>query len=319
MENMLQIDPNAKVIIYGAGSRGELLFNPASALVEIFDEKNPNVICVELDKQRLNALIMKNTKPKEYKINSKNVPFIYRLLARFQNGMAKEYGVIAGDEMLTAIKYANHHDIPLEFIDMNAQNLFSKMLRTMSLSEKFKLILSGFSGLLISKKRVENELELIENDFDNYIKQIGEKFPTIKKILIDDRNIYMAKKLIKINEEKNRIVACIGDGHISGISKILDTEKIDYETIRLSDLRKKSFESISETASFSVEYNKPLPDAFILTKKASKKPPPWVPFSASAVTGKFVEPVEPTKYATPLASTSKPFISSLWVSPKNVE
>ncbi len=101
------------------------IFDLSSALIEIFDENLPETICVELDRQRFNALMMKNTNPEGYKNASKNAPIIYKMLARFQNNMAKEYGVNAGDEMLTAVKYAQSHQIPLEFIDMNAQKLFS--------------------------------------------------------------------------------------------------------------------------------------------------------------------------------------------------
>ena len=233
------------------------VFDLSSALTEIFDEKLPDAICVELDRQRYSALMMKNTDPEGYRNASKNVPFIYKILARFQANMAKEYGVNAGDEMLTAVKYAQSHQIPLDFIDMNAQKLFSNMLRSMSLSEKLKLLLSGVGGLVISKRKVESELKKIENEFDSYVEQIAEKFPTIKRTLIDERNSYMTKKLVKLSEEKQKIIACVGDGHISGISKLLDQEDIEYETIRLSELRSMRVKSDTAMASFSMEYNEP--------------------------------------------------------------
>jgi len=234
------------------------VFDLSSALIENLDEKKPDVICVELDKQRYNALIMKHTSPESYKNAKRNAPIIYKLLARFQESMAKEYGVNAGDEMLTAIKYAQSHQIPLEFIDMNAQNLFTKMLRSMSMSEKFRLLLSGFGGMFVSKKRVENELKRIEGKFETYIEQIGSKFPTIKRTLIDDRNLHMKKKLIQLMENHENIVACIGDGHIPGISKLLSSDNIEYDTIRLSKLReRKTDEFGTASAHFTTEYKSP--------------------------------------------------------------
>ena len=234
------------------------VFDLSSALIENLDDKNPDVICVELDSQRYNSLIMKHTSPEAYKNVKKNAPIIYKLLARFQESMAKEYGVNAGDEMLTAIKYAQSHQIPLEFIDMNAQNIFSKMLRSMSISEKFRLLLSGFVGIFVSKKSVENELKKIEGEFDTYIEQIGSKFPTIKRTLIDERNLHMTKKLIKLMENHENIIACIGDGHIPGISKLLSSHNIEYDTIRLSKLReRKTSEFGTESAHFTTEYKSP--------------------------------------------------------------
>jgi pheromone shutdown protein TraB len=230
------------------------VFNLSSALNNIFNEKKPDVICVELDKQRLNALMLKKNDPERYKDARKNNPFIYRILARFQDNMAKEYGVAAGDEMLTAVNYAQSNGLNLELIDSNAQKLFSKMLKSMTISEKIKLLFSGISGLFIRKERVEKELKKIQNNFDDYLNEIGEKFPTIKKVLIDERNQNMASRIINLNENFDNIIACIGDGHINGISKIFNEKKIVFDTIRLNDLRNWNVKSESASFSFNVEY-----------------------------------------------------------------
>ncbi len=233
------------------------VFDLSSALTAIFDEKQPDIICVELDKQRYNAIMMKKQDPKAYEDAKKNLPFIYRLLARFQESMASEYGVNAGDEMLAAINYAQTHGMPAELIDMNAQQLFIKMWRSMPFSEKFRLLLSGFGGLFISKKRVEAELENIQDNFDVYMEEIGKKFPTIKSTLIDKRNDYMVNRLIRLNENYEKIITCIGDGHVPGISKILKSKDIEFETIRLSELRNQKPEKSdvdSTSGSFSINY-----------------------------------------------------------------
>jgi pheromone shutdown-related protein TraB len=231
------------------------VFNLSAALNKIFDKKKPDVICVELDQQRFNALILKKNDPVRYKNVTKNNPFIYRILARFQDNMAKEYGVSAGDEMLTAINYAKSNGIGLELIDSNAQKLFTKMLKSMTLSEKVKLLISGLGGLFIRKERVEKELKKIQNNFDDYLKEIGDKFPTIKKVLIDERNENMANRIIKLTEKYDKIMACMGDGHIIGISNILDGKNIEYEIIRLKDLRNLNIKSENASFSFNVEYN----------------------------------------------------------------
>lgn len=231
------------------------VFNLKDALIDIFEEKQPDILCVELDKQRFNALMMKKNNPEGYEKAQKNLPIIYKLLSRFQESMAKEYGVTAGEEMITTFDYAKSHQKPVAFIDMNAQNLFQRMLKQMSLMEKIRMMFSGFAGLFVSKKRVEKELDNIEGNFDTYMDQIGEKFPTIKKVLIDDRNNYMANQLKLARESHEKIIAVIGDGHVPGISKLLQEKDLEFETIRLSQLRnKKSSEKDSSSASFSTEY-----------------------------------------------------------------
>jgi pheromone shutdown protein TraB len=157
--------------------------------------------------------------------------------------------------MLTSINYARSHQLPIAFIDMNAQHLFKRMLKTMSFSEKIKLMLTGFGGLFVSKQRVEKELKNFEKNFDTYIEQIGKKFPTLKRVLIDERNLYMVQQLAVANEQHEKVIAVVGDGHIPGITRLLENKELDFETIRLSELRNQTpVNSDSSTASFSLEY-----------------------------------------------------------------
>jgi pheromone shutdown protein TraB len=203
--------------------------------------------------------MIKQSNPAKYKDMRRDVPIIYKLLSRFQDGMAKEYGVVAGEEMLTTINYAKSHQLPVAFIDMNAQRLFSRMLKSMSFSERLKLLFSGFAGFIVNKKRVEKEIGKIEKNFDKYLKEIGKKFPTIKRVLIDERNQYMAKQLETANEKYERVVAVIGDGHISGISEILTKKELEFDTIRLTEIRNiEPTDNDSASASFSLEYKETL-------------------------------------------------------------
>jgi len=231
------------------------VFNLSQALLKIFDEKQPNILCVELDKQRYQALILKQTDPEGYKQQGKNLPIIYKLLARFQEGIANEYGVTPGEEMLTTINYAQTHQLPISFIDMNAQELFNRMLKTMSFSEKIRLMFSGFGGFFVSKKHIEKELSKIQENFDKYIEEIGKKFPTIKRVLIDERNMHMARQLVDANEKYEQVIAVVGDGHIPGLSEMLNKKEIKFESIRLNQLRNQKIEvNDTSTASFTIRH-----------------------------------------------------------------
>jgi pheromone shutdown protein TraB len=240
------------ITIIGTGH----VFDLSKPLLQIFDEKQPDIIGVELDKPRYQAIILRNTDPTAYQEAKKNLPVIYKMLARFQDSMAQQYGVNAGDEMLLAISYAQSHQLPVAFIDTDAQNLFIRMWKTMPFTEKFKLLFSGFAGLFISKKHVEKELSRYQENFDTYIEEIGKKFPTIKKTLIDDRNSHMVNNLITLYAQHQQIIACVGDGHVPGISKLLQEKQIPFETIRLQELQNmKIKQTDGASASFSINYN----------------------------------------------------------------
>jgi pheromone shutdown-related protein TraB len=231
------------------------VFDLSKQITEIFNQKQPDILCVELDNQRYQGLMLKQTNPEKYEQASKDQPIIYKLLARFQNNLAKEYGVQAGQEMITTIEYAQSHQIPLAFIDMNAQNMFSKMLKKMSMKEKIKIMFSGIGGFFISKKRVEKELDNIQENFDVYINEIGKKFPTIKRVLIDERNAFMMQHLISASEKYENIIAVVGDGHIPGLVELLKKKEITYETIRLNEIKDKNVKvDDASTASFSIEH-----------------------------------------------------------------
>jgi pheromone shutdown protein TraB len=128
----------------------------------------------------------------------------------------------------------------------------------MSFREKIRLTVSGFAGIFVSKKRVEAEMKNLNENLDDYLKEIGKKFPTIKKTLIDDRNTYMANQIMKLSEQYHNIFVIIGDGHIPGISQLLQQRDSEVETIRLQQLRNYAptlSENDVSTAHFSISHH----------------------------------------------------------------
>ena len=99
-------------------------------------------------------------------------------------------------------------------------------------------------------------METIQGDFDRYLIEIGKKFPTIKEVLIDRRNQFMADRLQSLNETYDKVVACVGDGHVNGMTELLEDSSIDVKTIRLSDLQNeiKRDRNVS-AASFHIDYD----------------------------------------------------------------
>ncbi len=239
------------IILIGTGH----VFDLSDALIDIFDEYNPDTICVELDTQRYQQLLLKQQHPEKRKEIQKNTPIVYRMLARFQENLAGKYGVTPGEEMLTAIQYAQSHQLPLHLIDMNAQQVFAQMLKDMTVREKLRLFFSGFAGLFVSQKRVESELNKLQGDFSSYIDEIGKKFPTIKHALIDKRNQFMFHKLKHLSEEFETIAVVVGDGHIQGMKQLLEKNDSEIHIVRLKELRnQKRPPADNANASFSIEY-----------------------------------------------------------------
>ncbi len=194
---------------------------------EIIRSKRPEVVCLELDSARYNALVQKE--------RAGAVPLQYKLLAYFQRRMADKFGTEVGDEMMAAVGAAQEVGARVALIDLDAGRVFAQLWRRMSMKERVNLLWGGFAGLFISKKVVEKELDRYEENENQYLETLGEDFPTIKEVLIDDRNRHMAQQLKSLAAQHETIIAVVGDGHISGILASLGASEV--ETVRLKDIR----------------------------------------------------------------------------------
>jgi len=196
----------------------------------VINDKLPGLVCVELDEVRYKVIRSKQ---------KGGVPpsFAYYMLARFEEKMADMYGSSVGDEMIAAVDAAQDLQIPVAFIDMDGQKMFRKMMKEMTIKERVWLFLASLGSLFVSKKRVEKELKEFEDNTEAYMDELEKKFPSIKRVLIDERDEHMASKLAAFNTKVTDIVAVVGDGHVPGISDRLAYLDLEHEVIRLSELR----------------------------------------------------------------------------------
>jgi pheromone shutdown protein TraB len=216
------------------------VFDLAAQIEKIILDKRPDVVCVELDRARYLALKHRTPKVK--------LMLPYKLLALFQQKIAAKYGTRVGQEMLTAVETATKLNISIEFIDMDSVYIFATLWKSMSLAEKLKFLLGSIFGLFVKKEELEKELKKFESSYDQYMQMFGTEFPTVKKILIDERNQYMATMLRRLCEKHQRVLAIVGEGHVKGLKALLTD--LEPEIISLSALRTIK----TQTSEVSVSY-----------------------------------------------------------------
>ncbi|HEC82271.1 MAG TPA: hypothetical protein ENI53_00090, partial [Thermoplasmatales archaeon] len=124
--------------------------------------------------------------------------------------------------------------IPLYYIDMDSREIINKLWSNLSFRKKISILLSSFLSLFVSRKRIEREIKNFEKDGEKTIKKFEKEMPELKRILIDERNEYMANKLRDILNENNKVVAIVGEGHIVGLKSLLNDFEI--KIIHLSQL-----------------------------------------------------------------------------------
>jgi pheromone shutdown protein TraB len=194
----------------------------------------PDVVCIELDPGRLRALLAR----KHGQLKPGDVPLAYRMLAEFQGRIASGNGIQPGDELLAAFEAAQQARLPVELIDLDAQVAFQKLWATMGWLERGRLLGSAMVSMVLPKRMVEQQLEEMQGDYEGAFEQLAKEFPTVKRVLIDERNEHMAARLRALRGQgRERIVAVVGDGHVDGMRALLEQHGLPVEAVRLRDLR----------------------------------------------------------------------------------
>ena len=176
----------------------------------------PDCVALELDPERWTALHMhSNEKP------SLRNP-MYWLLNRIQTHLGVRTGVMPGSEMLAAVEAARMVNARIVLIDMPIAEIM-KRLSSISLWERLKLVLRLISGMLSWPS--EDELDLTkappERVIEEALRWMKRKLPAIYKVLITDRNTYMAAWIRELSRQHRKIVVVVGAGHRRGLEQLL--------------------------------------------------------------------------------------------------
>lgn len=211
------------IILVGVGH----VFDIATQVRGIILENSPVAVGLELDRNRLAGLLARD--------RGEELPKQKGMLARFQERIAKDFGVEAGDEMLAGYKAAAEINAKLFVIDMDINRVIMRINSQLTVKERLKMFGALFATPFIRRKTVEKELKRYEEESDLYMEEVGKSMPTIKKVLLDERNEHMARYLLNIEERFGTVLALVGDGHVPGMAKLIPHG--NHREIRLKELR----------------------------------------------------------------------------------
>lgn len=194
---------------------------------ETISSEKPELVGIELDDQRFHQL---QNDSKWQATNIKNVVrdgktyllLLNIFLANLQRRLGESIDIKPGEEMLIAAKTASENNIPILLLDRNIQITMQRAYSMIPLTEKLKLayyLLAGFfsESEALTREKIE---EIKRQDIvTQLINELGQKAPTIKRVLVDERDQFIAKKILDSPAQK--IVAIVGAGHLNGIKQIL--------------------------------------------------------------------------------------------------
>ena len=219
------------------------VFDLGASIRAAIHTRAPKVVALELDPARYAYLMNRQPRPARASV--------FSLLASFQSRIAEQYGVQVGDEMVAAAKAAGEIGCPVALIDQDSRVTLARAWQAMEFPERVRLVLFALSGLFVRRKRVEAELDRFYEDEGGYLEQFAKELPTVKRVLIDERDAQMAQALRSLHESKGEVVAVVGDGHVEGLSRHL--QGLPLEVVRLRDLQRPP-PAAAGTASTTVSY-----------------------------------------------------------------
>jgi len=216
----------------------------------IITNEKPDMVCVELDEGRYNAIIRNDNwekldLAKVFKEGKGFLLIANLVLASFQRRLGSELGVKPGEEMKAAIETASEMGIPHSLCDREVQITLRRAWAQCGLWSKSKLLASLLASAFTTEKLTAQEIENLKNnsELDGMMSELAEYLPGVKATLIDERDRYLAAKIWKSlpargseQETGKRVAAVIGAGHMQGIKAHLEKLEAGEESADVKEL-----------------------------------------------------------------------------------
>lgn len=232
MITKIQLD-NKTVTLIGTA---HVSHQSAQEVLDALSEGNYDAIAIELDEERFQGLkqdkAWENTDIIQLIKNKKTGLLMAQLiLASYQRRMAKANDIKVGQEMMTAIDYAQSHEIRLLKIDRSVTVTFQRIWRALNFFDKISMLTQLIASVFTDEKLTEEDVEkLKEQDIlQAALSEISTKFPKVAETLIFERDRIMAYKLR--NAPGTNVVAIVGAAHVSGILSHINNSELQINTL----------------------------------------------------------------------------------------
>ncbi|MAG29704.1 MAG: conjugal transfer protein TraB [Deltaproteobacteria bacterium] len=197
---------------------------------EVIEREKPDAVCIELDKDRYEAL------SEQKKFEEQDLREVLRrkqlatlmlnlILASYQRRLGLKLGVAPGSELMEAARVADEHGIPFSLCDRDVRVTLRRAWQSISWWQRMRLVLELGASLFESPEVSEEELARIRDQdvVTEVMNELGRMMPDLKRVLIDERDAYLAHEILQT--EGRRIVAVVGAGHIDGMKTRLEREE----------------------------------------------------------------------------------------------
>lgn len=196
---------------------------------DLISQYSPDIIAVELDRDRVKALFEKEQHlPYSAMFKLGVGPFMFMKVGKFaQKYLAKKVGTKPGVDMKYAVLAAAKNKLKVALIDRHIQLTLRRLFKKLTWKEKFRFFIQIFTGPFSSQSQMLRKINLREIPSDDIVdllmKQMKADYPSVYKVLVHERNVYMGKKLLKLDVD-HTVLAVVGKGHVEGIHSYLKSK-----------------------------------------------------------------------------------------------
>jgi pheromone shutdown-related protein TraB len=147
------------------------------------------------------------------------------ILASYQKRLGLKLGVTPGSELLEAARTAEQEGIPIELCDRDIRVTLRRAWNALSFYRKLMLVSTFMASAFETPEMSEEELRRIRQKdvLSELMAELGETMPALKRVLIDERDTFLAQRIVESSGE--RVVAVVGAGHVEGMLAALRQER----------------------------------------------------------------------------------------------
>lgn len=207
----------------------------AELVRQTIEEQRPDTVCVELCESRYQSITQKNRWQNTdlLKVIKRKKAFVLLsnlILACFQKKVGQRLGIRPGEEILRAIEAAGAVGARIHLVDRDIRITLSRTWRLMGVWTKTKLFAQFITSVGEVDTIEEEDIEKMKRKdmLESVLEEIGKSLPEIRRILIDERDQYLAQKIRTAPGKK--IVAVVGAGHVPGIQRCW-LEPVDMDAL----------------------------------------------------------------------------------------
>jgi len=195
----------------------------------------PDCIAIELDSQSVHSLFEKERKMDLSMIKVVGIKgFLFAVIGSFvQKKLGKFVDMEPGADMKTAVEIARDQHIKLALIDQPIHITLQRISKAFTWKEKMRFVGDIIRAVFTPKKELKRRgLEQFDltgvpskKIITSLVKELKERYPSLYKVLIEERNVYMVEKLKELAKTEVQTVVCvIGAGHEEGMLELLKAQ-----------------------------------------------------------------------------------------------